>query len=96
MGTQKYFYSPDVNVVSQGGTQEGNPSSSTCNLGVHRFGGPVVTPHKGRGGGPADICAAAQHRARDDAFALHPKGFKRCAKSGPALFSTYNPTIALP
>lgn len=54
------------------------------------------TPQGPGGGGPADICAAAQHRARDDAFALNPKGFKRCAKSGPALFSTYNPTIALP
>lgn len=63
--------------------------------GFCRFGGPVVTPHKG-GEGPADICAAAQHRASDGAFALHPKGFKCCAKSGSALFSTYNPTTALP
>lgn len=62
MGTQKYFYSPYVNVVSQGGTQEGNPSSATCNLGVHRFGGPVVTTHKGQGGaGGALQISVLQH-----------------------------------
>lgn len=60
------------------------------------FGGAVVTPHEEGGGGPADNWAAAQHRAHDDAFALHPKGFRCCAKLGPALFSTYNATIALP
>jgi len=55
----------------------------------------MVTPHKG-GGAPADISATAHRCARDDASALRPKGFKCCAKSGPAFFSTYNPTTALP